>query len=61
MAVLQAFEALSFFKNNIVLDEEAFDKASQDFTELAGKIVSLEKDIEEMLDELQAGDRKSVV
>jgi len=45
----------SIFKNTIVLDEEAFQTASADLLELAGKIDSLRQDIEEMLSELQGG------
>ncbi|SDA23144.1 hypothetical protein SAMN02910447_02291 [Ruminococcus sp. YE71] len=40
---------------NIVLDEEEFTKASEDFKELAGKIDSLYKDITDMLTDIKTG------
>ncbi|MCR5121847.1 MAG: hypothetical protein K6B74_05440 [Ruminococcus sp.] len=46
---------LDALTKSIVLDEEAFAKASSDFEDLSQKINSLRKDIESMLDDLQRG------
>jgi uncharacterized protein YukE len=46
---------LDALTKSIVLDEEAFTKASNDFDDLSQKINSLRKDIESMLDDLQRG------
>lgn len=43
------------FNKDIVLDEEAFSKAINDFEELGNKLQKLQKDIKEMLDSLKAG------
>ena len=55
MALLNAFSQLDIFKKSIVLDEEAFATAADEFDELAGKIDSLYNDIEEMLSILENG------
>lgn len=43
------------FGKDIILDEEAFNKAVSDFEELSGKLQSLRKDIEEMMTGLKEG------
>lgn len=48
-----AFSAL--FNDDIVLDEEAFQKASDDFAALSTRLQNLDKEIEEMLTTLQKG------
>ena len=55
MSVLDALRQLEIFKNTIVLDEEAFQKASTDLDDLAVKLQQLKADIEEMLNDLQQG------
>lgn len=40
---------------DIVLDEAAFDKAINDFAELAGKLQSLRTDVEDLLGVLKGG------
>lgn len=54
MAVIDTLAQL-VFKDTIVLDDEAFQKASQDFADLADKLDHLYKDVDEMLAELQKG------
>lgn len=43
------------FGEDIVLDQEAFDKAISDFAALGVQLNKLRSDIEEMLNELKAG------
>ena len=49
------YKEIQKFKKTMVIDEEAFTKASQDFKELAGKINSLQKDINDMLTDIRNG------
>ena len=42
-------------KRDILLDEEAFTTAASEFEQLAGKIESLRREIEEMLNGLKTG------
>ena len=46
---------MSSFNKDIVLDEEAFDKAVSDFVDLGVRIQTLRADIESMLQLLQEG------
>lgn len=43
------------FGQDIVLDEEAFEKAAEDFENLSNKLKNLRADIESMLDDIKAG------
>ena len=43
------------FREDIVLDEEAFDKAVSEFSELSQKLSDLRKQIEEMMNALKTG------
>ena len=49
------FSELHDFNTNIVIEEEAFTTAANEFDELSGKIDSLMKDINEMLNDLKTG------
>lgn len=46
---------MGLFTEDIILDEEAFNKASNDFDALAGKLEKLRTDIQDMLTELHKG------
>ncbi len=46
---------MSIFNEDIVLDEEAFNKAAADFTALGGQLQKLRSDIEDMLNVLKTG------
>lgn len=43
------------FAQDIVLDEEAFDKAIEDFAALGNQLAQLRSEIEDMLDGLKSG------
>ena len=43
------------FSDDIILDEEAFQKASSDFEDLSTRLQNLNSEIEEMLTNLQKG------
>ncbi len=43
------------FGQDMILDEEAFEKAANDFESLSEQLNSLRRDIEEMINELKAG------
>lgn len=43
------------FETSMVIEEEAFNTAANEFDELSGKIDSLIKDINEMLNDLKTG------
>ena len=45
----------TFFSEDIILDEEAFDQAIKDFAELGEQLQQLRVDIESMLATLKAG------
>lgn len=46
---------MGIFDDDIVLDEEAFDKAISEFESLGNKLGGLQKDIEEMVNTLKYG------
>lgn len=45
----------SLFSKDILLDEEAFQKASTDYADLAQKMEELQTEISNLLDELEKG------
>ena len=48
-------DGLPGIRGDIVLDEEAFNKAASDFEELATQLQSLRDDVDKMLTDLQTG------
>ncbi len=55
MAQFVGFEQINVFKQNVVIEEEAFSQAAAEFEELAAKIDSLLNEINEMMDDLKTG------
>jgi len=55
MANLSSLTAINDLKKSIVIDEEALNKAGQDFLELCGKIDALLMDVTNMLEALKSG------
>ncbi len=45
----------TLFSNDIIIDEDAFNTAISEFSELSEKLQRLRNDIEDMLNNLQAG------
>ena len=55
MADLSGIESLTGLKHNIVIDEEAFDRAVEEMKALEDDVRKLEKDVLEMMDLLREG------